>query len=71
MLLVKFEKTIQVNEDEWRNVFIEKIFDKTETLETIVNWAKENQDKPRKLSATDEQKLDVRGLIITEIQPCI
>lgn len=67
MILVKFEKTIRVNEDEWRNVFIEKVFDKTETLGTIVKWAKENQDKPRNLSATDEQKLDVRGLIITEI----
>lgn len=64
MLLVKFEKTIQVNEDEWRNVFIEKIFDKTETLETIVNWAKDEQEA--RLNKED-QKLDVRGLIITEI----
>ena len=64
MLLVKFEKTIQVNEDEWRNVFIEKIFDKTETLETIVNWAKSEQENRFN---KEEQKLDVRGLIITEI----
>ena len=67
MILVKFEKTIQVNKAEWRNVFVEKVFDKTETLETIVNWAKVNQDKSRSLSATDEQVLDVRGLIITEL----
>lgn len=64
MLLVKFEKTIQVNEDEWRNVFIEKVFDKTETLDTIVNWAKSEQET--RLNK-EEQKLDVRGLIITEI----
>ena len=64
MLLVKFEKTIQVNEDEWRNVFIEKVFDKTETLETIVDWAKSEQETSLN---KDEQKLDVRGLIITEI----
>jgi len=67
MLLVKFEKTIQVNEEEWRNVFIEKVFDKTETLETIVGWAKMNQGKPASSGSLVEQVLEVRGLIITEI----
>jgi len=67
MILVKFEKTIQVNEDEWRNVWIEKVFDEFTTLNKIIEWAKNNQDKPRTLCINDVQKLDVRGLIITEI----
>jgi translation elongation factor EF-Tu-like GTPase len=67
MILVKFEKTIQVNEDEWRNVWIEKVFDEFTTLNEIIEWAKNNQDKPRTLGINDVQKLDVRGLIITEI----
>ncbi len=67
MLLVKFEKTIQVNEDEWRNVWIENVFDEFTTLNEIVEWAKENQDKLRTFGETEKQKLDVRGLIITEI----
>ena len=66
MILVKFEKTIQVNEDEWRNVWIEKIFKENETLKDVINWAKKDQNK-NNMSLTEFHKLDVRGLIITEI----
>lgn len=65
MILLKFEKTIQVNEDEWRNVFVEKVFEKEDTLDAILKWAKNEQGKPR--PSAGDVALDVRGLIITEI----
>jgi hypothetical protein len=63
MLLVKFEQTIRVNEDEWRNVWVEKVFNEFTTLNEIVEWAKikQNTDKVK------DYRLDLRGLIITEI----
>jgi len=64
MLLVKFEKTIQVNEDEWRNVWMEKVFNEFTTLNEIVEWAKIKQNKDK----VENYKLDLRGLIITEIE---
>ena len=59
MILVKFEKTIQVNEDEWRNVWVERVFDEFTTLNEILEWARKNQN--------NKKRIDVRGLIITEI----
>jgi hypothetical protein len=64
MLLVKFEKTIQVNEDEWRNVWVEKVFNEFTTLNEIVEWAKSKQNKDK----VENYKLDLRGLIITELE---
>ena len=59
MILVKFEETIQVNDNEWRNVWREKIFNEYTTLNEVLAWAKGIQN---------ENKLGLRGLIITEIE---
>jgi hypothetical protein len=64
MILVKFEKTIQVNESEWRNVWHEKVFNEFTTLNEILEWAKNIQNKDK----VKDYKLDLRGLIITEIE---
>ena len=66
MILVKFEKTIQVNEDEWRNVWIEKVFEEHKSLKAVIEWAKEEQSEDDD-DDVENYKLDVRGLIITEI----
>jgi len=63
MILVKFEQTIRVNEDEWRNVWKEKVFNEFTTLNEIIEWAKNIQNKDK----VPYYKLDIRGLIITEI----
>jgi hypothetical protein len=62
MILVKFERTIQVNEDEWRNVWQERVFNEFTTLDEIIEWVKifQNKDKVK------DYKLDLRGLVITE-----
>jgi hypothetical protein len=64
MILVKFEKTIQVSESEWRNVWQEKVFNEFTTLNEILEWAKNIQNKDK----VKDYKLDLRGLIITEIE---
>lgn len=66
MILVKFERTIQVNECEWRNVWQERVFDEFTTLNEIIEWAK-NIQNTEKVKVKD-YKLDLRGLIITEIE---
>ena len=63
-LLVKFEQTIKVNEEEWRNVWVERLFDEFTTLNEIIEWAKMKQN----VDKVPNYKLDVRGLIITEIE---
>ena len=63
-LLVKFEQTIRVNEEEWRNVWVERLFDEFTTLNEIIEWAKNKQN----IDKVSNYKLDVRGLIITEIE---
>lgn len=63
-ILVKFEMTIQVTEDSWRNVWVERIFDEFTTLNEIIEWAKSKQNAP----AYKNNKLDLRGLIVTEIE---
>lgn len=63
-LLVKFEQTIKVNEEEWRNVWVERLFDEFTTLNEIIEWAKNKQN----IDKVSNYKLDVRGLIITEIE---
>lgn len=64
MILVKFERTIQVTEQEWRNVWQERVFNEFATLNEIIEWAKniQNTDKVK------DFKLGVRGLVITEIE---
>jgi hypothetical protein len=64
MILVKFERTIRVNEDEWRNVFQERVFNEFTTLNEIIEWAKNIQNKDK----VKDYKLDLRGLVITEIE---
>ena len=51
------------NQDEWRNVWVEKIFNEFTTLNEIIEWAKVKQNKEK----VKDYKLDLRGLIITEI----
>ena len=63
-LLVKFEQTIRVNEEEWRNVWVERLFDEFTTLNEIIEWAKNKQN----IDKVSNYKLDLRGLIITEIE---
>jgi len=63
-ILVKFEQTIRVNEDEWRNVWVERLFDEFTTLNEIIEWAKTKQN----IDKVSNYKLDLRGLIITEIE---
>jgi hypothetical protein len=64
MILVKFERTIQVTEQEWRNVWQERVFNESTTLNEIIEWAKniQNTDKVK------DYKLGLRGLVITEIE---
>jgi hypothetical protein len=62
MILVKFERTIQVNEDEWRNVWQERVFNEFTTLDEIIEWVKIFQNKDQ----VKDYKLDLRGLVISE-----
>ena len=62
MILVKFERTIQVNKDEWRNVWQERVFNEFTTLNEVIEWAKNIQNTNK----VPYYKLDLRGLIITE-----
>lgn len=64
MILVKFEQTIRVNEEEWRNVWVEKVFNEFATLNEILEWAKDKQN----IDKIPNYILDIRGLIITELQ---
>jgi len=64
LVLVKFEKTIQVNEDEWRNVWQERVFREFTPLSEILEWAKTIQNKDK----VKDYKLDSRGLIVTEVE---
>lgn len=64
MILVKFEKTVQVTEDSFRTVWVEKIFNEFITLNEVIEWAKEKQN-PSKIK---DYKLDLGGLIITEVE---
>ena len=64
MILVKFEQTIRVNEGEWRNVWVEKVFNEFVTLNEILEWAKDKQN----IDKIPNYILDIRGLIITELQ---
>jgi len=40
--LVKFKKTVQVTEDSWDYVTIEKLFDSTSTIGEINTWFSNN-----------------------------
>lgn len=59
MILVKFETSYQVTEDSWRTGWVEKVFNEFTTLNEIIEWAKQKQNK---------SMLDLAGLIITEIE---
>ncbi len=60
MILAKFETTIQVNENEFRSVWVHKVFEENTRLKDVINWAKEKQ-------FYESEQLDLRGLIINEI----
>lgn len=64
MILVKFEQTFQYTECEWKTVWIEKVFNEFATLNEIIEWAKLRQNTAK----LPNYKLDLRGLIITEIE---
>ena len=42
MILAKFEKTIQVSQDEWRVVWIERLFKNDTPIGEVTDWARIN-----------------------------
>lgn len=45
MVLVKYESTVQVSEDSWRVIWVEKLFNKDSKLSEILDWVYNNPAK--------------------------
>jgi hypothetical protein len=64
MYLAKFEKTIQVSEDEWRVVWIEKLFEENTPISEIATWTKKQGGYAQKPNG--DKTIHCRGVVLTE-----